>query len=183
MDTTSSHREAAYAAAAKRCLVAGDDCDRCCSFCRDMIDAALGAAEHDPPTPCPIVAFPSASPSSDPEGRRIRLPNRRASALEEIEFLPPSGKLQRYTAGVSFNLATGKPKEIFLSGAKVGTEMDALIGDTATIVSVAMQYGVPAEAMAASVARVPETLDGPATKPASVAGAAVMFLAKLERGE
>lgn len=38
-------RQAAYAAAAKKCLNAGDDCDRCCDFCRDMIDAALDAAE------------------------------------------------------------------------------------------------------------------------------------------
>ena len=46
-----------------------------------------------------------------------------------------------------------RPKEVFLFGAKDGTDMAAVLADTAVALSVALQHGVPAQAMAASIGR------------------------------
>jgi hypothetical protein len=48
-------------------------------------------------------------------------------------------------------------------------------------ISVALQHGIPARALAKSVARIPETVDGPAIKAASPIGAAHDLIAECER--
>jgi hypothetical protein len=106
---------------------------------------------------------------------RARLPNRRPCVTERIVV----GQ-SVYEASIGFD-GEGEPKEIFLSGAKVGTDMAAILADTSVAVSVALQHGVLAEAMALSVSRVPEALDGPPERPASVIGAALDVVARYER--
>jgi|SRR5579863_4948333 len=110
---------------------------------------------------------------------RTRLPNRRLGETREIEFIRSDGKVVAYEATVGFN-PTGAPKEIFLLGAKDGSDMAAVLSDTAVALSVALQHGVSARAMAASIARRPIELDGPPIRAASIVGAALDLLAEYE---
>jgi len=115
---------------------------------------------------------------------RQRLPNRRPHCTEHIEH---GG--QRYYATVGFYPETGQPGELFVSAAKVGAQIDDLIGDAATAISVALQYGVTATAMAKSMARIrirpvtPQEIDEQRpddTIPATVIGVALDLLKSYE---
>ena len=70
----------------------------------------------------------------------------------------------------------GHPAEVFLSGAKDGSGMASILADASVVISIGLQHGIPARALAKSIARIPESLDGPATKAASVTGAALDLL-------
>lgn len=109
---------------------------------------------------------------------RERLPNRREALTETIQV----GQ-NRYDAAIGFDPATGNPREIFLSGAKDGTDMAAILADTSVVVSIALQHGIAAAELAHSIARVPTAPDAPATAPASVIGAALDLLLHYEREE
>ena len=114
--------------------------------------------------------------------RRRRLPNRRAAVTESIEFAGSNGHVTRHEATLGFD-AIGRPKEIFLFGARDGSDMAAVLADTAVALSVALQHGVSAQSMAASIGRVP-LADGSARMgmPASILGAALELLTHYERG-
>lgn len=109
---------------------------------------------------------------------RERLPHRRRAVAETIEFIKPDGSVATYDAAVGYDDDL-RPKEIFLSGAREGSEMGALLADVAVIISVALQHGVPAAALASSLARVP--VDVCRTMPASLIGAAVGLLLAEDR--
>lgn len=113
---------------------------------------------------------------------RRRLPNRRQAVTETIEFAAGDGRVVQYEATIGFG-ELGQPKEIFLFGAKAGTDMAAVLADTAVALSVALQHGVAAEAMAMSISRI-EPADGSARAgmPASVIGAALDLLTRYETG-
>lgn len=115
-----------------------------------------------------------------PESAREALPPRRPLISETIEYANSKGEPVSHPAQIGFN-PTLEPKEIFIGGSKEGTDMRAVIDDASVIVSVALQYGVPAAAFAKSISRVPVELDGPPVKPNSIIGAAVDRLAELER--
>jgi hypothetical protein len=83
------------------------------------------------------------------------------------------------SASVGFD-ETGRPAEIFLSGAKDGSGLAAILEDASVVISVALQHGIRGAALAKSIARIPENLDGPATKPASPIGAALDLLVSYE---
>src|SRR2546430_1832178 len=104
------------------------------------------------------------------EDRRRRLPNRRRAETADIVI----GNMV-VSATVGFD-ETGAPKEIFLAGGKTGSAMDFLLADAAVALSVSLQHGVPAAALAKSIARIPETIDGSATKAASIIGGALDLL-------
>lgn len=114
---------------------------------------------------------------------RDRLPNRRPNESETLEV---NG--QKFTACVGFDPATGWPREIFLNGDKEGSHFDAILSDAATVISVALQHGVPVAALVKSVGRAPELATEPGSflqlaagsKPASPIGAALDFLLRLE---
>jgi hypothetical protein len=112
--------------------------------------------------------------------RRRRLPQRRPSVTESIEFMRGDGSAMRYEATISFDELC-RPKEIFLFGAKEGTDMAAVLADTAVALSVALQHGVLAEAMAVSISRVAELGDQARGRPTSIIGAALDLLARYER--
>ncbi len=79
---------------------------------------------------------------------------------------------------------------MFLSGAKDGTDLAAILDDASVVLSVALQFGIPATALARSVARLPAVplappyLDRPSNgrerQPASVIGAALDLVKSLE---
>ena len=73
---------------------------------------------------------------------RHRLPTRRPAVTEEIDCAST-----RLTATVGFDPA-GRPAEIFLSGAKDGSGLAAILDDAAVVISVALQHGIPAAALA-----------------------------------
>lgn len=112
--------------------------------------------------------------------RRRRLPHRREAITESIEFARSGGQVTRYEASVGYD-ELGRPKEIFLSGAKDGTDMAAVLADASVAISVALQHGVSAAAMAVSIARIAPSdgAMGPGL-PASVIGAALDLLVRCE---
>ena len=125
-------------------------------------------------------------PQQSPEApARRRLPNRRSSETRALTV----GNLT-FAATVGFDPATGRPREIFLDGAKDGTDMAAILDDAAVTLSIALQHGISAAAMAKSVARLPSApltpsdLADPAgprhTAPASIIGAALDLLRTFE---
>ena len=103
---------------------------------------------------------------------RKRLPNRRLAATEEIAV-----GTSIITATIGFD-RQGCPAEVFLSGAKDGSGMAAILADAAVVISVALQCGIRAADLGKSIARLPETVDGPATAPASPIGAVLDLLAQ-----
>ena len=108
---------------------------------------------------------------SAPERRRP--PPRRRNTVARIA----AGAVAAH-ASVGFDDG-GRPAEIFLrptGGAKSGSEVDFLLDDLAVVISVALQHGVPAAALARSISR------GPDGAPSTIAGAALAFLAELEEG-
>ena len=110
---------------------------------------------------------------------REHLPNRRPS---HFETLAVDGQV--ITACIGFDPATGQPREVFLNGGKEGSQFDAMLADAATIISVALQYGVPLDALAKSVGRIPNAATTPGSldqlsagsQPTSALGAALDLL-------
>lgn len=110
---------------------------------------------------------------------RTRLPNRRPSHVETLEV---DGQV--VTACVGFDPATGRPCEVFLNGGKEGSQFDAMLADAATVISIALQYGVSLAALAKSVGRAPNASTMPGSldqlnagsQPASPIGAALDLL-------
>ncbi len=119
-----------------------------------------------------------------PAPTRTRLPNRRPLITETLIV----GN-QTIEASVGFD-ATGRRRELFLSGAKDGTDLAAILDDASVTISVALQHGVPPAALVRSVARLPAVplappyIDRPGAGdrklPASVIGAALDLVASLE---
>jgi len=71
---------------------------------------------------------------------RFRLPNRRESTIEDLYF---NG--ERYH--LSYSTLQGKVWEVFISGPRAGTDLYAICCTAATLVSLALQHGVPLETM------------------------------------
>jgi hypothetical protein len=105
---------------------------------------------------------------------RRRLPARRRSETVNLTV----GNMP-FSATIGFDEA-GTPKEIFLAGGKTGSAMDFLLADAAVVLNVGLQFDIPPTALAKSIARVPEATDGPATKAASIIGAALDLLVTYE---
>jgi ribonucleoside-diphosphate reductase alpha chain len=101
---------------------------------------------------------------------RRRLPNRRPAVTHDLEV-----EGRPYKATVGFD-EIGRPRELFLSGGKPGSDLDAMLADIGVAVSVALQSGVSAEAMAASIGRA-------GSPPAAISpvGTALDLLAEYER--
>ncbi len=102
---------------------------------------------------------------------RTALPDRRPSLTLEAEF-----KGHPIAITIGFDL-TGAPREVFADNHKSGSDMQASLADACVIISIALQHGIPAEALGRSLGRVPVFLgeDG-ATGPASPLGVIVAAL-------
>ncbi len=81
--------------------------------------------------------------------KRRRLPNRRPAETRDVAI---NGMC--LTATIGFD-AAGRPAEVFLSGAKDGSTMAAILDDASVVISVALQHGIPATALAKSISRLP----------------------------
>jgi hypothetical protein len=113
-------------------------------------------------------------PDAITKPHRTRLPNRRRAETTELAI---GGMPVLATVGFHDD---GQPAELFLNSGKTGSAIDALLGDAAVAISVVLQHSVRAAALAKSVARIPETIDGPAVKAASPIGAALDLIAQFE---
>lgn len=81
---------------------------------------------------------------------RQRLPNRRFNETFEFDH-----------GGVSFTASygrdpSGKIKELFLSGGKAGSVIEAMMSDASTSISIALQNGVKPHELAHSMVRNPD---------------------------
>jgi hypothetical protein len=106
---------------------------------------------------------------------RLRLPNRRKAIIETIVI-----SNMTLTATIGFD-ETGRPAEVFLSGAKDGSGMAAILDDASVVISVALQHGIPAKALAKSISRAPDGT-GRITA-ASAIGAALDLLVEYEAAQ
>jgi hypothetical protein len=95
---------------------------------------------------------------------RRRLPNRRAAELLDLSF-----KGGRYTIGAS-RFPDGALAEIFIHSAKAACDLADAARDAAVALSIALQYGTPADAIRAAVTR---DSDG---SPAGIVGAVLDLL-------
>jgi hypothetical protein len=79
---------------------------------------------------------------------RKAVPNRRPS--EVVEFT--HGGI-RYQGSVSFDRETSAPCEVFLSGGKAGTAVEAVARDSAVAASLALQHGTDLKVIRAALTR------------------------------
>jgi ribonucleoside-diphosphate reductase alpha chain len=87
-------------------------------------------------------------PIAEPH-RRQPLPQRRASEMFELCH---GGK--RATFHVTLGrYPDGRVGEVFITGSKSGSDLEANVRDTAILVSLALQHGVPLATMAAAITR------------------------------
>jgi len=78
---------------------------------------------------------------------RERLPDRRGCDTRYMRV----GK-QEYVVTVG-HYGNGSVGEIFVSGAKAGSDMEAVMRDGAILLSLALQHGVPIETMRGAITR------------------------------
>lgn len=115
------------------------------------------------------------------EAARCRLPDRRPSTTSRIA----AGGIEAH-ATVGRDPASGEPREIFLrptGGSRTGSTVDHLVDDVAVVISVALQHGVPAQALASSAGRLGEFDEAGRYRelgPASIVGAALELIATEE---
>lgn len=87
---------------------------------------------------------------------RNRLPERRLTFTDTIEAYN-----REFTVSAGIDPESGKVREVFLGGEKTGSTLEHIFQDAAVIVSVALQFGITAEAMARSIAREPAEIVRP----------------------
>ncbi len=105
------------------------------------------------------------------------LPPRREQLTETLLVGRGEGNRLPVEVSVGFDPTSGQPREVFLCGAKDGSDRAFELANIAVALSVALQSGVSAAAMAHSVARLPSG------EPVTATGAALDLLAQYERGE
>lgn len=86
--------------------------------------------------------------------RRV-LPQRRAAETFTVTF-----GAHRFAVSVGYYDGTG-PAEIFVTGTKAGSDMEAVSRDGAVLLSLALQHGVPVQTIAHAVTR--DERNGPAS--------------------
>ncbi len=98
---------------------------------------------------------------------RERLPTRRPNQTTDMVY---DGT--RYAVTVGFHPGTGEAREIFTHGARVGSNMDAILDDACILLSLLLQHRVDPAALARSMGRL-----GKGGQAASVIGALADLLA------
>ncbi|CAK0756674.1 hypothetical protein CCP2SC5_2280002 [Azospirillaceae bacterium] len=98
---------------------------------------------------------------------RKPLPNRRENQTIDLSF----GN-QNFAVTIGFR-SDGVPGEAFVNGARVGSDLHAILSDACILVSLLLQHGVEAIALAHSMGRA-----GDGKTPASLIGALIDLLAE-----
>jgi hypothetical protein len=81
--------------------------------------------------------------------QRNALPQRRAGETFNLVH----GKQNTVFAVTTGFYPDGKLGEVFISGAKAGSEVDAIARDGAVLLSIALQYGVPIDTIRHAITR------------------------------
>jgi hypothetical protein len=84
--------------------------------------------------------------------KRETLPQRRQCETFDFQHVHQDGSATPFTATVGF-YADGRPGEIFLSARKVTSAVDIMVRDAAILLSFALQFGVPVEAVRSAMLR------------------------------
>lgn len=92
---------------------------------------------------------------------RAVLPPRRYSQTFELRH----GQ-QNYIVSIGF-FEAGGPAEVFITGTKAGSDVEAVSRDGAILISLALQHGIPLETMKHAITR------GGDEKPMSIVGAII----------
>jgi hypothetical protein len=92
---------------------------------------------------------------------RVRLPDRRPCMTIVLVHNDRS-----YSVTLGFDVANNRVGEVFTHGAKVGSNMDAILDDTCIAISLLLQQGVEPTSLASSMSRL-----GDGKTPASIIGA------------
>ena len=82
---------------------------------------------------------------------RNRLANRRQVSTVSLVWPPVGGNRYHITVG---EYEDGRPGEVWVHGAKVGSEIDALLDDASILMSVLIQVGYDTEDIKHSLGRV-----------------------------
>lgn len=80
---------------------------------------------------------------------RRRLPDRRLTTSFELWH---GNHRAPFTVSVG-RYEDGSPAEAFITGAKAGSETEAIVKDGAVLLSIALQYGVPIDVIAGAITR------------------------------
>lgn len=103
---------------------------------------------------------------------RELLPARRRSETFELKH---GGKNTVFAVTIGF-YDDHKPGEVFISGAKAGSELDAVARDGAVLISLGLQYGIPLESMQKTITR---NEDG---TPSTIVGAVIDIMVEKQNG-
>ena len=100
---------------------------------------------------------------------RVRLPDRRSAETVVLEHCGT-----RFMVTIGF-YPDGRPGEVFTHGARIGSNMDALLADACIVVSCLIQHGVEPRDLATSMGRLGNA------EPASVIGAVIDLVAAMSQ--
>ena len=102
---------------------------------------------------------------------RATLPNRRPS-----ETIAADWQGHPFTVTVCYEPSSGLAREVFADSQK-GGQMQATIADACVLISIALQHGIPPDALAKSLSRVPDLVNGAgADLPGSPIGAIIAII-------
>ena len=102
---------------------------------------------------------------------RQRLPQRRPN--QTVELIHGS---MNFSVTIGYDPATAQPREVFVHGAKVGSNMDAILDDVCVLLSLVLQHGIRASSLAKSMG-----YHGANKKPSSIIGRLVNLLKEQEK--
>ena len=105
---------------------------------------------------------------------RQRLPNRRRQTTIDLQY----GN-HEYAVSIGFD-ASGQVREVFVTGQKQGSTLDATLDDAAIVISHHLQRGGTAEQLRRSMSRLGGGL-GAATEPASPIGSIIGLVSEIEQ--
>lgn len=106
---------------------------------------------------------------------RTPLPARRRNETREITLGAAT-----FAVCIGFDDA-GTPREVFATGPREGSDMQAVVSDACVLISIALQHGIEPDALAHSLGRVPRWVNGEeGDGPASVIGLIVEALGRAE---
>ena len=102
---------------------------------------------------------------------RQRLPERRPNQTVDLIH----GNMS-FAITFGYDPDTGEPREVFTHGAKVGSNMDAILDDACVLLSLVLQHGVKSSSLSKSMGYY-----GDSNEPCSIIGRLVNLLAEQEQ--
>ena len=102
---------------------------------------------------------------------RARLPHRRPNVSGQVRW---NGIEIAVTVG--YDPVTGEAREVFASGSRFGSDLQAVIDDACVVISLALQFGARPADLSRSLGTIPSLYDPEQSECASVIGAIVQHV-------